>query len=307
MDKAKLGFIGLGYMGRPMCRNLLEAGYEVTVWNRSRPGIDECVSYGAVEVSSASELASRSDMVITMVKHGGDVSQVALEPNGLLGGARPGMVLIDMSTISPREAGTIAAALREGGVLMLDAPVSGSTVRAISGTLSIMVGGPTEAFERCLPVLEVLGSSIVHVGEENGAGQGAKLCNQVLVMVNMLATCESLTLAGRLGLDARRVFDAVKSGAGGSWQLENMGARLLVGDLEPGGTVETVQKDLAIMMKAACDLEITLPGSSLVQQLYNAVEAEGLGKKGHQALVAAYERLTGIRIADHSSEPPPSA
>ena len=307
MDKAKLGFIGLGYMGKPMCRNLLEVGYEVTVWNRSRPGIDECVFYGAVEASSAAEVASRSDIVITMVKHGGDVSQVALGPNGLLGGAQPGMALIDMSTISPREARTIAAALRESGVLMLDAPVSGSTVRAVEGTLSIMVGGPTGAFERCLPVLEVLGSSIVHVGEENGAGQGAKLCNQVLVMVNLLATCEALTLAGGLGLDARRVFDAVKSGAGGSWQFENMGARLLVGDLEPGGTVETVQKDLDIMMGAARDLGMTLPGSSLVQQLYNAVEAEGLGKKGHQALVAAYERLTGIRIADHSSGPPPSA
>ena len=307
MRKAKLGFIGLGYMGRPMCRNLLEAGYEVTVWNRSRPGIDECVSCGAVEASSASELASRSDIVNTMVKHGGDVSQVALGPSGLLGSAQPGMVLIEMSTISPREARTIAAALRESGVLMLDAPVSGSTVGAISGTLSIMVGGPTDAFERCLPVLEVLGSNIVHVGEENGAGQGAKLCNQVLVLVNLLATCEALTLAGRLGLDARRVFDAVKLGAGGSWQFEHIGARLLVGDLEPGGTVETVQKDLNIMMNAARELEIALPASSLVQQLYNAVEAEGLGKKGHQALVAAYEKLTGIRIADHSSGPPPSA
>ena len=307
MGKTKVGFIGLGFMGRPMCRNLLKAGYEVTVWNRSRPGIDECVSYGAVEASSASELASRSDIVVTMVKHGGDVSEVALGPNGLLCGAQPGMVLIDMSTISLREARSIAASLRESGVLMLDAPVSGSTVGAVSGTLSIMVGGPTEAFQRCLPVLEVLGSNIVHVGEENSAGQGAKLCNQVLVMVNLLATCEALTLAGRLGLDARRVFDAVKSGAGGSWQFEHIGARLLVGDLEPGGTVETVQKDLNIMMNAARELEIALPASSLVQQLYNAVEAEGLGKKGHQALVAAYERLTGIRIADHSSGPPPSA
>jgi 3-hydroxyisobutyrate dehydrogenase-like beta-hydroxyacid dehydrogenase len=300
MSALKLGFIGLGYMGRPMCRNLLKAGYPVTVWNRSRPGIEYAVLHGAVEAMSAREVAQASDIVITMVKHGGDTDEVALGMNGLASGARPGMILVDMSTIAPTQAASIASRLSEHGVLMLDAPVSGSTPRAEAGTLSIMAGGPKTAFDRALPVLQKLGSSIVHVGEANGAGQGAKLCNQVLVLVNMLATCEALTLGARLGLDVRRVHEAVKNGAGGSWQFENLGARIIDGDLEPGGTVETVQKDLDIMMAAARELHLMLPGSSLVQQLYNAVEAEGKGKKGHQALVAAYERLSGVHVPDHA-------
>ena len=301
MTDLRLGFIGLGYMGRPMCANLLKAGYEVTVWNRSRPGIIEMVGLGAVEVASAKEVAERSDIVITMVKHGGDTEDVALGANGLVAGARMGMVLVDMSTIAPAQARSIARSLREYGILMLDAPVSGSTVKAVSGTLSIMVGGPKEAFERALPVLQVMGENIVHVGEENGAGQGAKLCNQVLVLVNLLATCEALTLAGALGLDVQRVHDAVKSGAAASWQLEHMGARIIAGDLEPGGTVETVQKDLRILMDAANELRIPLPACALVYQLYNVVEAAGLGRKGHQALVAAYERTSGVHVPDHVS------
>ena len=301
MTKPRLGFIGLGYMGRPMCANLLKAGYEVTVWNRSRPGIVEMVSLGAIEATSAKEVAERSDIVVTMVKHGGDTGEVALGPNGLVSGARPGMVLVDMSTIAPAQARSIADSLRESGVMMLDAPVSGSTVKAVSGTLSIMAGGPTEAFEKALPVLQAMGESIVHVGEQNGAGQGAKLCNQVLVLVNLLATCEALTLGGALGLDVQRVYDAVKSGAAGSWQFEHMGARIIAGDLEPGGTVETVQKDLGILMEAARELQMSMPACSLVHQLYNAVEAAGLGKKGHQALVAAYEAMSDVHVADHVS------
>lgn len=302
MANLRLGFIGLGYMGRPMCANLLKAGYPVTVWNRSHPGIAEMVALGGTEAGSAKEVAQRSDVVVTMVKHGGDTAEVALGPRGLAEGATPGMILVDMSTIAPAQARSIAESLRESGVLMLDAPVSGSTVKALSGTLSIMVGGPKEAFDKALPVLQAMGENIVHVGETNGAGQGAKLCNQVLVLVNLLATCEALTLGGALGLDVQRVFDAVKSGAGGSWQFENMGARIISGDLEPGGTVETVQKDLRILMDAAQELQMPLPACALVHQLYNAVEASGLGKKGHQALVAAYERLSDVHVPDHVSK-----
>ncbi|MBN1856154.1 MAG: NAD(P)-dependent oxidoreductase [Dehalococcoidia bacterium] len=302
MAKLKVGFIGLGYMGRPMCRNLLTAGFEVSVWNRSRPGIEYAISHGAVEVANAAEVAVRSDIVVTMLKHGGDTAEVALGPHGIVEGARPGLVVLDTTTISPSEARSIAASLKEKGVLMLDAPVSGSTVKAESGTLSIMIGGPSEALERCAPVLDVIGENIVHIGEENGAGQGAKLCNQVLVLVNLLATCEALTLGAALGLDNHRVYEAVKSGAAGSWQFEHMGARILAGDLEPGGTVETVQKDLGILMNAARELHMPLPASSLVHQLYNAVEAEGLGKKGHQALVAAYETLSGVNVGEAAAD-----
>jgi len=301
MTQLNVGFIGLGYMGKPMCRNVLQKGFPVTVWNRSRPGIEFAVSHGAVEARSAREVAENSDVVLTMVKHGGDTAEVALGPNGIAAGARPGTVLVDLSTISPAEAKSVAEKLAEGGVLMLDAPVSGSTVKAETGSLSIMVGGPSEAYDKALPVLQAMGTNIVHVGEQNGAGQGAKLCNQVLVLVNMLATSEALTLAGALGLDVRRVFDAVKDGAAASFQLEQLGSRLLVGDLEPGGTVETVQKDLGIMLEAARDLRMPLPATALVHQLYNCAEAAGMGKKGHQALAAAYEVMSGIHIPDHVS------
>ena len=159
MSQLNVGFIGLGYMGKPMCRNVLQAGFPVTVWNRSRPGIEYAVSFGATEAGSAREVAERSDVVITMVKHGGDTAEVALGMNGLLAGARPGTVLVDNSTIAPSEARDIAAKLAEGGVLMLDAPVSGSTVKAETGSLSIMVGGPKEAWDKALPVMQAMGSS----------------------------------------------------------------------------------------------------------------------------------------------------
>jgi len=299
MSKLNVGFIGLGYIGKPMCRNLLEKGFPVTVWNRSRPGIEYAVSFGATEAGSAREVAERSDVVVTMVKHGGDTAEVALGRNGLLEGAKPGMVLVDHSTIAPSEARDISAKLAEGGVLMLDAPVSGSTMKAEAGTLSIMVGGPKKAFDRALPVMQAMGTNIVHVGEHNGAGQGAKICNQILVTVNMLAVSEALTMAAALGLDVQRVYDAIKDGAAASFQLEQLGSKLMVGDWEPGGTVETMQKDLGIMLGAGRELKTALPATALVSQLYNAAEAAGVGKKGHQALVAAYEVLTGIHIPDH--------
>jgi len=299
MSQLNVGFIGLGYIGKPMCRNLLEKGFPVTVWNRSRPGIEYAVSFGATEAGSAREVAERSDVVVTMVKHGGDTAEVALGRNGLLEGAKPGMVLVDHSTIAPSEARDISAQLAEGGVLMLDAPVSGSTFKAEAGTLSIMVGGPKEAFDKALPVMQAMGTNIVHVGEQNGAGQGAKICNQILVTVNMLAVSEALTTAGALGLDVQRVYDAIKDGAAASFQLEQLGAKLMVGDWEPGGTVETIQKDLGIILGAGRELKMAMPATALVSQLYNAAEASGAGKKGHQALVAAYEVLTGIHIPDH--------
>jgi len=299
MPQLNVGFIGLGYIGKPMCRNLLEKGFPVTVWNRSRPGIEYAVSFGATEAGSAREVAERSDVVVTMVKHGGDTAEVALGMNGLLAGAKPGMVLVDHSTIAPSEARDIAAKLADGGVLMLDAPVSGSTMKAEAGTLSIMVGGPKEAFDKALPVMQAMGTNIVHIGEQNGAGQGAKICNQILVTVNMLAVSEALTMAGALGLDVQRVYEAIKDGAAASFQLEQLGSKLMVGDWEPGGTVETMQKDLGIMLGAGRELHMPLPATALVSQLYNAAEAAGAGKKGHQALVAGYEVLTGIHIPDH--------
>jgi len=296
MAKKKLGFIGLGIMGRPMCKNLLNAGYPVTVWNRSQPGIEECVQYGAVAGSSAKDVAEKSEIVITMVTDSPDVQEVVLGANGVLEGASPGMVLIDMSTISPKVTKEIAERLGGKGVKMLDAPVSGGDTGAKAGTLSIMVGGAGDAFKECLPIFDVLGKNVVHIGEDNGAGQSTKLCNQVIVVLNLLAVCEGLALATKSKIDIEKMLSAVKAGAAGSWQLSNLAAKILDRDLEPGFMVKTVQKDLRLVMEAAGDVDIALPGTSLVYQLYHAVEAEGLNDKGTQALIRPIERLAGIEV-----------
>ena len=291
MLKKRLGFIGLGIMGKPMCKNLIDAGYPVTVWNRSRPGIDECVGYGAVAGSSAKDVAEKSDVVITMVTASADVEEVVLGAGGGLEGARPEMVLIDMTTISPKVANEIATELNGKGVRMLDAPVSGGDKGAREGSLSIMVGGLEGVFKECLPILEVLGKNVIHMGEENGTGQTTKLCNQVIVGLNILAVCEGFTLAAKSKLDMGKMFSAVRAGAAGSWQLDYVGPRILKRDFESGGTAKTMHKDMRLIMEVAGDLGISLPGISLVCQLYHAIEAEGLGEKGTHALIRGIERL----------------
>lgn len=294
MSKKKLGFIGLGIMGRPMCRNLIDAGYSITVWNRSQPGIDECVGYGAEAGDSPKDVAERSEIVITMVTDSPDVHEVVLEENGVIEGASSGMILIDMTTISPKVTKEIAAELNKKGVKMLDAPVSGGDTGAINGTLSIMVGGPEDTFKECLPLFEVLGENIIHIGEQNGAGQSTKLCNQAICVLNILATCEGLTLAAKSGIDMEKMLSAVRAGAAGSWMLDNLGPKILEGDMEPGFMVKHQQKDLRLVMEAARELKISLPGTSLVHQLYHAVEAEGMQEKGTQALIRALEKLSDV-------------
>lgn len=296
MAKERLGFIGLGIMGKPMTKNLLEAGYSVTVWNRSQPGIDECVGYGAVAAKSAREVAEKSDIVITMVTASADVKEVVLGPNGVIEGISPGMALIDMTTMSPKVTKEIAAKLEEKGVGMLDAPVSGGDTGAKAGTLSIMIGGPVEVLNRCKPIFEVLGKNITHIGEEHGSGQVTKLCNQIGCALNLLAVCEELTLAAKSNINLKRMLAAISAGAAGSWQLSNLGPKILDRDLEPGFMVKTIQKDLRLVMEAAGDGEATLPGVSLVHQLFHSVEADGLHEKGTQALVTAIEKLAATKI-----------
>lgn len=296
MSGKRLGFIGLGIIGKPMCKKLLDAGYPMTVWNRSRPGIDELLGYGAVAGASAREVAEKSDVVITIVRATADVQEVVLGPNGVLEGARPGMVLIDMTTISPKATREIAAKLNERGVRMLDAPVSGGDKGAREGTLSIMVGGPEDVFKDCLPVLKAMGKNIIHMGEENGLGQSTKLCNQVICALNILATCEGIALAAKTGLDMEKVYSVIRAGAAGSWWFENLVPKMLGRDLKSGGTVATMQKDLRLVMEAADDLAVSLPGTSLVQQLFNANEAEGLGEYGPQSLIRTYEKLAEVVV-----------
>jgi 3-hydroxyisobutyrate dehydrogenase len=291
----RIGFIGLGIMGRPMARNLLKAGYALTVWNRSRPGIDELAREGALPGSSPQDVARQSNVVITMVTDSADVEEVALGPKGIIEGGGPGLVHIDMSTISPAVTRRIASRLAENGIEMLDAPVSGGDTGAQAGTLSIMVGGKEETFQRCRPIFEVLGRTIVHCGP-NGAGQTVKLCNQIVVGLNNLAMCEALVFATKAGVDTRRMLEAVGAGAASSWAILNLAPKILNRDFRPGFKVAHQQKDLRLALEAAEQQSIPLPGTSLVHQLFAAVEAEGLDAEGTQALVKALEKLAGAEV-----------
>ncbi|MDO8611211.1 MAG: NAD(P)-dependent oxidoreductase [Dehalococcoidia bacterium] len=291
----RIGFIGLGIMGRPMARNLMKAGFPLTVWNRSRPGIDELVSEGAAEGGSPADVARRSDVVITIVGDSPDVEEVALGTNGIIEGPHPGLVHIDMSTISPDVTRRIAERLAEAGVEMLDAPVSGGQQGAIEGTLSIMVGGKAETLERCRPVLAAMGGKIVHCGPA-GAGQTVKLCNQIAVALTNLGVCEALVFAARSGIDPRVMIEAVSAGAGTSWQLQNLAPRIVERDFRPGFKVAHQRKDLRLALEAAKAMAAPLPGTGLVAELFSALEADGLGEEGTQALVKALEKAAGVEV-----------
>ena len=228
--KLRVGFIGLGIMGKPMSKNLMNAGFPLTVWNRSQPAIDLVASWGATPASSPKEVAEKSDVVITMVTDSPDVEQAALGPDGIIEGIAPGAAHVDMTTMSPLVTRQIASRLAEKGAFMLDAPVSGGDVGAKNATLSIMVGGPKEAFDRCLPAFEAMGKNIVHIGEEPGSGQFTKLCNQIAGGLHLLAMSEAIAFGKKAGLDLDKMLAAISKGAAGSWMLSNLAPRVVNGD-----------------------------------------------------------------------------
>ncbi len=289
----KLGLIGLGIMGKPMALNLLKAGFPLTVYNRSRAPVDLLASQGARAAASPREVAANSDVVITMVTDSPDVEQVVLGPNGVIEGLKPGGIFVDMSTISPVVTRRIAAELSKKGVMMLDAPVSGGDRGAREASLTIMVGGPKEAYEACLPVFQAMGKKITHMGD-SGAGQLTKLTNQILVAVNMVAVCEALVFARKAGLNIDTVIDSLSAGAASSWSLVNLGPKAAKGDFAPGFKVKLLQKDLRYALSTAEQLKIALPATSLVHQFYNSIEAEGLGEEGTQVLLKVLERLSAL-------------
>ena len=291
----RIGFIGLGLMGSGMSMNLLRAGFPITVWNRTPSKMKPLLDAGAEGAGSPREVAERSDVVVDIVTDSPDVEGVLLGPEGVIHGARPGTVVIDMSTISPSVTRRIAEELGKKGVRMLDAPVSGGDVGAREGTLSIMVGGDEEVYEECLPVFQAMGRTITHVGG-SGMGQTVKLVNQILVGMNMLGVAEALMFARKSGVDLEKCLAAVSGGAAGSWQLTNNGAKLLKGDLEPGFKVKDYIKDLRLIMEAAADAEMPLMGTSVVQQMFRSLDAEGLRQKGTQAVIRAVEKLAGSRL-----------
>ncbi len=291
----RIGFIGLGLMGSGMSMNLLKAGFPVTVWNRTRSKMKPLLDAGAKGAGSPSEVAERSDIVIDIVTDSADVEEVLLGPSGVIRGARAGTTVIDMSTISPSVTKRIAQELEKKGVKMLDAPVSGGDIGARKGTLSIMVGGDPEVFNECLPILEAMGKTITLVGG-NGMGQTVKLCNQILVGMNMLGVAEALMFASKAGVDLEKAHAAVSGGAAGSWQLTNNGVKLLKGDLEPGFKVKDYLKDLRLIMETAADVNMPLLGTSVVQQMYRSLDAEGLRQKGTQAVIRAVEKLAETKL-----------
>lgn len=294
MTDRNVGFIGTGLMGLPMARNLMRAGFALTVHSRTRAKAQPLLDEGAVWADTPAQTASRSDVLITIVSDTPDVRQVLLQPGtGACEGLRPGSIVIDMSTISPRATREMAAALAERGVVMLDAPVSGGVKGAIEGTLSIMVGGPAEALERARPVFEAMGKNIVHCGD-HGQGQMTKLCNQIAVANHMVAAAEAIVLARKSGLDVHAMIKAIGAGAAGSWAINVLGPRMADHDYAPGFMVKLLQKDLRLVMEAASELSVPLPGTAAAHQLYAALEAEGRGEEGTQAIMRVFERLAGL-------------
>jgi 3-hydroxyisobutyrate dehydrogenase len=293
----RIGFIGLGIMGRGMVANLLRAGFAVTVWNRTARRLAPLLEMGATAAASPADLAGQSDIIITCVSDTPDVEAVVLGEAGVGQGARPGSLLIDCSTISPQATKMMARQLAEQGVHWLDAPVSGGSEGAANGTLSIMVGGAAEQFERAQPVLQAMGRTITHVGP-TGAGQTVKLVNQILVVVTMLGVSEALLFAEAGGLDLEKTLTAVAGGAAGSWSLSNRGPQMIARDWRPGFTIDLQQKDLRLVLETADQLGMPLLGTSLIFQLYRTLQQQGLGGEGNHALLKALEHLAGFAIQE---------
>lgn len=294
----RVGFIGLGIMGLPMARNLLKAGFPVIAYNRSPAKVDQVAEDGAERGESPRDVAERSDIIVICVTASDDVRNVVLgtdDAPGVLDGVRAGSLVIDMSTISPTVTRELSVLLAERDVAMLDAPVSGGDAGAIAGTLSIMVGGPDEALDRARPVLEAMGSRITHCGP-SGAGQTVKLCNQIAVCINNFAMAEALVFCQRSGVDPSTMLEAISAGAAGSWQISNLGPRVVQRDFAPGFKVGLQQKDLRLALEAADQLDLPLPGTSMVHQLFRAVEHAHGPDVGTQALVRALETLSDVEV-----------
>jgi 2-hydroxy-3-oxopropionate reductase len=291
----RIGFIGLGMMGRGMAHNLLRAGFMLTVWNRTASRMDDLVAAGATAAASPAVVADSCDIIITCVSDTPDVLAVTLGADGVIHGARPGALVIDMSTISPQAAREMAAALAVRGVAHLDAPVSGGSEGAAKGTLSIMVGGAAADVERALPVFQAMGKVITHVGD-HGAGQTVKLVNQILVVGSMLAVSEALVFAQASGVDLEKTLAAVTPGAAGSWMLANRGPQVIARDWRPGFTIDLQQKDLRLVLEAADQVGAPVLSTASIFQMYRSLQAVGLGAEGNHALVKAIERMSGIEV-----------
>jgi 2-hydroxy-3-oxopropionate reductase len=293
MSRPRIGFIGLGIMGRPMAENLLKAGYELVVYNRSSKPVEETVALGAERGLSAKDVAARSEVIITMLPDSPDVEAVALGPEGIVDGISPGKIYIDMSTIAPSVAVKVAEELGKRGVRCLDAPVSGGDVGARNATLSIMVGGPEDLFNEVLPIFEALGKTITLCGP-NGAGQIVKACNQIQVALNFIGMAEALVLGTKAGVDPAIIIKVLSGGFAQTRVMDVRGPRVIVGDFAPGFKSRLHYKDLNIIMKTGIDFNVPLPASALAHELFSALVAKGRGDLDHSAVITILEDLAGI-------------
>jgi len=293
----KVGYIGLGLMGKSMARNILKAGFPLVVHNRSRSAVDELAAEGAVPASSPAVVAAQVDVVFTNLPDSPDVELVALGKNGVLEGAHKGLIFVDNSTIKPAVARRIARRLAERGVLSLDAPVSGGDIGARNGTLSIMVGGPAEAVERVMPVFMAMGKTVTHVGEA-GAGQVAKAANQIMVAAQMVAMAELLIFARKAGVDPQKVVEAIKGGAAQCWTLDVKPPRLFMGNRLPGFKARLQLKDLRIILETAREYDVPLPTSTQNAKLFEQMIEMGMGDLDNSAVIGVIERLAGINLLD---------
>ena len=291
----QIGFVGLGIMGKPMARNLMQAGYALTVYDIVGEPVEELATEGATPAASSAEVAATTDKIITMLPDSADSERAILGPNGVLEGAKPGSIVIDMSSISPIVSQKIAAECARQGVAMLDAPVSGGEPGAINGTLAIMVGGPQEIFDQCVDLLRVMGGNVALTGEV-GAGNTTKLANQIIVALNITALSEALVLAQKAGVDPEKVFQAIRGGLAGSAVMEAKGPMMLERNFQAGFRIRLHQKDLRNVLQAAQELNVPLPATALVQQMLGALVNAGESEADHSAILHFVENLADIEV-----------
>ena len=295
----KVGYIGLGIMGKPMARNILKAGFPLIVHNRSQAAVDELVSEGAMKASSPQEVAAAVDVVFTNLPDSPDVEKVVLSEKGIIHGAHEGLIYVDNSTIKPLVARKIDTALKTRGVLCLDAPVSGGDIGAINGSLAIMVGGPQEALDKVMPIFNAIGETITHVGT-SGAGQIAKAANQIMVAAQMVAMGELLIFAQKAGADPRKVVQAIQNGAAQCWTLDNKPQRLFAGNRDPGFKAGLQAKDLNIVMESSREFGVPLPLTAVNFQLFQAMLQNDMQDMDNSAVIAIIEKLANITLETHA-------
>ena len=298
---SKVGYIGLGIMGASMARNLMKAGHSLVVHNRSRAIVDKLASEGATPAFSPREVAEQVDFVFTNLPDSPDVEQVVLGPDGIVEGAHDGLIAIDNSTIKPETAQHIAERLAERGIPSLDAPVSGGDIGARDGTLTIMVGGPKDAYERALPLFEAMGKTVTWIGE-SGAGQIAKVANQIVVAGTMVAMAEALVLVQKTGVDPARVVQTISRGAAQCWALDTKPPKLFKRDLSPGFKAYMQAKDLKIVIDTGRTYEVPLPLSAVAHQMYEAMVAMGNGELDNSAVITVLEALSGVQVGAEGND-----